>query len=235
METDPRVALSAIGQLEDDEIDIADAALQLGRVDAPEVDVETARAHLSEIAREAAALLAGVGTAAAAVKALAGLLAGEHGYRGDSETYEDLANANLLRVIERRRGLPVTLGILWLHAARAAGWTSFGIDFPGHFMVGLDGARGLAVLDPFSGGSSVDARELRRKAEPEGGGRLGAGVLAPMTTRAVLLRLQNNILLRRLRQDDLAGALACAGDMLRIAPEAAQARAAMSALRARLH
>ena len=51
--TDPSLALDAIGQLPDAEIDIADAALQLARVDAPDADWRAARAHLSELAREA--------------------------------------------------------------------------------------------------------------------------------------------------------------------------------------
>ena len=51
--TNPRTALEAIGQLPDGEIDIADAALQLARIDAPEADWEGARAHLSELARAA--------------------------------------------------------------------------------------------------------------------------------------------------------------------------------------
>ena len=53
---DPRDALDAIGQLPDVEIDIADAALQLARVDAPDADWLAARHHLSEIARRAAAV-----------------------------------------------------------------------------------------------------------------------------------------------------------------------------------
>ncbi len=62
--------------------------------------------------------------------ALAGLMTGRWRYPGDRDSYDDPANANLIRVIERRRGLPVALGVLWLHCARAAGWDAFGVDFP---------------------------------------------------------------------------------------------------------
>ena len=109
--SDARTALEAIGQLPDSEIDIADAALQLARIDAPDADWQAARLHLSELARDAAALPAGDEDLAARAGALAGLITGRHGYTGDSETYEDLANANLIRVIERRRGMPVA----WRH------------------------------------------------------------------------------------------------------------------------
>jgi len=223
--TDPRSALDAIGQLPDSEIDVADAALQLARVDAPEADWEAARAHLSLLARQAVRLAETIAVDDLPMQAaaLSELLAGEHGYQGDAETYDDLANANLIRVIERRRGLPVALGILWLHAARAAGWGAHGIDFPGHFLVALDGARVQMALDVFNNGQPLEARDLRALLKRVEGAKaeLRPGLLAPMGVRAVLLRLQNNIKLRRLRAPDLAGALACAEDMLRIAPDEA--------------
>jgi regulator of sirC expression with transglutaminase-like and TPR domain len=115
------------------------------------------------------------------------------------------------------------LGILWLHAVRAAGWNGHGVDFPGHFLVAL-GSRGQqAVLDVFAGGTPMDARDLRRLVKRIEGAKaeLRPGLLAPMGVRGVLLRLQNNIKGRRLASGDLAAALACAEDMLRIAPDEA--------------
>ena len=53
---------------------------------------------------------------------LAEIIASAYGYRGDSDTYDDLQNADVARVIERRKGLPVALAILYLHVARAQGW-----------------------------------------------------------------------------------------------------------------
>ena len=227
-----RAALDAIGQMPDTEIDLAGAALQLARIDAPGADWEGAARHLSTLARDAVAL-GDVADAAGRVQALAELIAGQHEYAGDTETYDDPDNANLIRVVERRRGLPVALGIIWLHCARAAGWEAHGIDFPGHFLLALEGAAPAnkqrqptpqhVVLDVFAGGAPLDARQLRSLIKQvEGpGAELRPGLLAPMGSRAVLLRLQNNIKGRRLLADDLAGALDCVQDMLRIAPDAA--------------
>jgi regulator of sirC expression with transglutaminase-like and TPR domain len=221
--TDPRAALEAIGLLPDVEIDIAAAGLQLARVDAPDADWNAARRHLSELARDAVTLAARLPDAepAGRAHALAGLIGGRHGYAGDVETYDDLANANLIRVIERRKGLPVALGILWLHCARAAGWGAHGVDFPGHFLVALEGKGGQAVIDVFAGGKPMDARELRALLKSIEGpdAELRPGLLPPMSARGVLLRLQQNIKVRRLRAGALDEALACAEDMLRIAPE----------------
>ncbi|MBN9562456.1 MAG: tetratricopeptide repeat protein [Alphaproteobacteria bacterium] len=223
--SDPRAALDAIGLLPDTEIDIADAALQLARVDAPDADWQAARAHLSDLARDAVALAAEVaeGDLPGRADALAHLLASQYRYHGDTDTYDDMENANLIRVAERRRGLPVALGVLWLHCARAAGWGAHGVDFPGHFLVALEGKGTKAVIDVFGGGGVLDARELRallKRVEGEAA-ELRPGVLQPMSARAVLLRLQNNIKIRRLRAGDLRGALACTEDMLRIAPDQA--------------
>ena len=222
---EPRTALEAIGQLPDTEIDLGDAALQLARVDAPDADWLAARAHLSDLARAAVDVSLDIpdDDLRSQAGALTELLTETYGYAGDSTTYDDLANANLIRVIERRRGLPVALGILWLHAARAAGWAGHGVDFPGHFLIALEGPRTQAVLDVFAGGESLDARDLRALLKRVEGPKaeLRPGLLAPMATRAVLLRLQNNIKLRRLHTGDLSGALACAEDMLRFAPEEA--------------
>ncbi len=223
--SDPRGALDAIGLLPDTEIDIAGAALQLARIDAPEADWRAAGDHLSELAREAVGLAVEVaqGGLPARGEVLAHLLAERHGYRGDVQSYDDLANANLIRVIERRRGLPVALGVLWLHCARAAGWGAHGVDFPGHFLISLEGKGTKAVLDVFDGGAALDARALRallKRIEGDAA-ELRPGILQPMSARAVLLRLQNNIKVRRLRAGDLRGALASAEDMLRFAPDQA--------------
>lgn len=220
---EPHSALEAIGRLPDGEIDIAEAALQFARVDAPEGDWQGARDLLGRIARDAAARAGSVAEddATAQAMALASLLGEDYGFRGDSETYDDPANANLIRVLERRRGLPVALGVVWLHAARVCGWYAHGLDFPAHFLVGIGARRSQIVLDVFAGGTPLAAPELRqllKRVEGEAA-ELRPDTLAPMSTRAVLMRLQNNLRLRRLQGGDLDGAIACAEDMLRAAPD----------------
>ncbi len=218
-----RLALDAIGQIPDSELDLAGAALQLARIDAPDADWRAAQHHLSELARDAAGIAAERLEDDPSVRAgaLAGLMTGRWRYTGDVDSYDDPANANLIQVIERRRGLPVSLGILWLHCARAAGWDAYGVDFPGHFMIALPSAGTQLVLDVFDGGQPMDARSLRTLIKRVDGPRaeLRPGVLQPMPARAVLLRLQNNIKLRRLNAGDLQGSLTALEDMLRIAPD----------------
>lgn len=228
-EAEARAALDAAGQLPDAELDLAGVALQLARIDAPQADWREAARHLSELARAmvtaaAADAAADAGDTARRAALLSGVLRQRFGYAGDLEDYDAPANANLIQVIARRRGLPVALGILWLHAAEAAGWTAHGLDFPGHFLIALEGPRGPVVLDPFQGdGQPLEApilRALLKRVEGEQA-ELRPALLAPVGKRDVLLRLQNNLKLRRLRSDDIPGALTCAEDMLRLAPETA--------------
>ena len=225
---DARSALDAAGQLPDAELDLAAVALQLARIDAPEADWRAAQAQLTAIARRAVELAsedhaADTGDTARRRALLAQLLHDEWGFSGDAETYDDMANANLIHVLERRRGLPVALGILWLHAAEAAGWGAHGLNAPGHFLLALEHARGQIVLDVFAGGVQLQAPELRSLIKRVAGeqAELRPGMLAAMSKRDVLLRLQNNIKLRRLQANDLEGGLAAAQDMLRFAPDQA--------------
>jgi regulator of sirC expression with transglutaminase-like and TPR domain len=228
IQDEARAALDAAGSLPDTELDIAAVALQLARVDAPEADWRAASERLTAIARAAvqaatADPAADAGDLERRRAVLSGVLHGHFAFAGDTETYDDMANANLIRVLERGRGLPVALGILWLHAAEAAGWGAHGVDFPGHFLIALEGTRGQMVVDVFAGGQALEAPALRallKRVEGDAA-ELRPGLLRPMARRDVLLRLQNNIKLRRLRAGAIEPALACTEDMLRLAPDMA--------------
>jgi regulator of sirC expression with transglutaminase-like and TPR domain len=131
----------------------------------------------------------------ARVGALIQVIADDLGYRGDELTYDDLQNANLMRVIDRRKGLPVALGILYIHAARAQGWQAHGLNFPAHFLIAVEIAGQRAILDPFRGQRIGGAGALRGLLKSMLGedAELSPAHSATLPNRAVLLRLQNNI------------------------------------------
>lgn len=211
-------ALDRIGQLDDREINLAGTALLLAALDRPDAPVARYRDHLDELGRA----LRGVtpGSAPDAVTLLGRVMADRFGYDGDRLTYDDPQNANLMRVIDRRKGLPVALGILYLHAAQGAGWQIQGLAFPGHFLLGLDHGGEQVVLDPFNSGRLVDNLELQRLAKQFGGPdqELTPALTRDVGNRDILLRLQNNLKARALAEGGLERASALVRDMLRVAP-----------------
>src|SRR5690606_19436866 len=121
-------ALRAVGGRDDAAIDLAGTALLVAALDRPEGELDTYRAPLAELARDVGAAVpeGAARNVARQARALAQVLAGRHRYAGDTLTYDDPQNANLMRVIDRRKGLPVALAILYIHAARAQGWNATG-------------------------------------------------------------------------------------------------------------
>ncbi|MFN3461369.1 MAG: SirB1 family protein [Oceanibaculum sp.] len=203
-------------------LDLAGAALALASFDRPGVGFGWYRQHLDELAGALDGTAAGRNRdIAGCAGALSAVMAERFGYRGDDLTYDDMQNANLMRVIERRRGLPVALGILYIHAARSQGWQAEGLNFPGHFLIRLQAAGGRAILDPFHGGRRLEAADLRQLLAAIAG--QDAGLLPeyyePVPDRDILLRLQNNILLRAVRQGEFGRALSVIDRMLLFAPD----------------
>jgi regulator of sirC expression with transglutaminase-like and TPR domain len=152
---------------------------------------------------------------------LSKVLAGSFGYQGDRVTYDDLQNANLMRVIDRRKGLPVALAILYIHAARSLGWPIEGVNFPGHFVVRLHNAGRAVILDPFAGGEPCTTADLRRKLKAAAGEKaeLQPEHYAAVGNRDILLRLENNLKIRLIQEGDLEKAAAVLERMLLVAPK----------------
>ncbi len=216
-------ALKALGAAPDDGLDIAEAALLLAALDRPAIDLMPYRRHLGDIAAALSRVDAGPEVAPRAM-ALAGVICVEFGYRGDTETYDDPQNADLIRVIDRRMGLPVALGILYIYAAKAQAWPVSGLDFPGHFLIRLEGEDGGLVLDPFHGGRIAAPPEMQDLLRRMGGGEdVRPEHMRPMSAREVLLRLQNNIKGRAWRAGDLERTAETLRRMLLVAPNFAAA------------
>ena len=215
--------LRRIADEPDPQHDIAEAALALASLHQPHADLARYRRHLAEIA-EAVAAERSEESLEGHVAALNQALVSRLGYRGDDDTYDDLQNANLMRVIERRRGMPVTLGIIYLHAARSQGWEIVGLNFPRRFLVRLEAHGRRIIVDPFGGGTTPDAAELRRmlKASGADADQLNPDYYAPVTDRSILLRLQNNLRYRLIGADRFDEATKVVESMLMFAPEEAE-------------
>jgi len=203
---------------------IAEAALALAAFERPRVGFKRYRDHLRLLARDVGRHPGAVGDLAARTRALNEIILLKYGYSGDELSYDDLQNANLMRVIDRRKGLPVALGILYMHSARAQGWDIAGLAFPSHFLVRLADAAGRVIVDPFHGGQICGAAELRELLKAAAGqdSELSPEHYMEVSDRDVLLRLQNNLKARLLQAQDHERTLKIIETMLMLAPDLAE-------------
>jgi regulator of sirC expression with transglutaminase-like and TPR domain len=203
---DAERALAAAGAAPDSRFPLFEAAVSCSLHEDPTRDPERARA----LAAEAAELLAQRMKTQRPEDAICEALGGDLDLHGDLLSYDDIANADIISVCETRKGLPVALGVIYLEAARRCKLQVSGVDFPGHFLLRIETDQGPIALDPFAGGRVVMPSELTRRAlqtglTPSAADRMDI-LMAPVSDRMVVLRLQNNIFARAAYVRDYARA-----------------------------
>lgn len=218
--------LDSIGAMPDADIDLVEGALALSAVSHPQLSLSKYRSHFDRMVNDVNDRYIDLLNEGAAdtvdtrVQALSDIFVRQHGYLGDDYRYDDLQNADLVRVVDRRLGLPITLSIICLHIAREMEWEAEGINFPGHFVIRLSQNGQLRIIDPFQGCIVLSAHDLREILKKTVGpnAELSASYYEPATNREVLIRLQNNIKLRQIEGEDYHGAYATVELMRRLAP-----------------
>jgi regulator of sirC expression with transglutaminase-like and TPR domain len=198
--------LTTAGETSDAEFPLIEAAIACAIHDLPFRDVEPARALAEAAADRLAERLANESPD----EALAEALSGDLRLSGDLLTYDDPANTDVIDVAERRRGVSATLGIYYIHAARRCALRADGVDFPNHFLLRVETDEGPVALDPFSQGRLVLPSELTRRAlraglTPDVADRLDV-LMAPVSDRQVLIRLQNLLFARSVASGDFEAA-----------------------------
>jgi regulator of sirC expression with transglutaminase-like and TPR domain len=113
------------------------------------------------------------------------------GYAGDAENYYDPRNAYLNEVIDRKRGLPITLSIVFLHVAARIGLTAFGVGLPGHYIVKVQFDLNEVYVDPFHGGTTLTTAEIGELLGPNM--RLSSENLRAWGARPTLFRVLANL------------------------------------------
>lgn len=213
--------LKHVGETPEDEIDIAEAALVLASLDRPGVSLQKYHHHLEILKLDTESESHDAKTAEERANALIQVMWGRHEYKGNDKFYDDLQNANLMSVIDRRVGLPISLGILYLHAAHSQGWSAEGVNFPAHFLIRIYGENDQVILDPFYKGKVLNAHDLRELVGTISGGSqdLEQRHHAPLGKRSILVRLLNNIKIRCLNVSDFDLAMNALKRTIYIDPE----------------
>jgi regulator of sirC expression with transglutaminase-like and TPR domain len=185
--------LIRLGLLDEDDIIIDEAALSLALLDHPDTDPAAYRDLIEAMAIRVDAVGGDAISADDRADMLSRVIGEEFGFLGDRETYDDPANADLVRVIDRRRGLPVSLSILYVGVARRLGWQADALDVPGHVLVMVGAEAVPVIVDPFRGGVRVGRDQLAAlllAANP--GPAAAVSHVAAMPNRAILVRLLLN-------------------------------------------
>jgi regulator of sirC expression with transglutaminase-like and TPR domain len=191
--------LAAAGAAPDGRFPLFEAALNCALHEDHGRDPEPARALVHEAAHQLQRRL----RTERPEDALCEALGGDLNLNGDLMTPDDYANCDLIAVCRRRLGLSITLGLLYLESGRRCGLKVAGVDFPGHFLLRIETDQGPMALDPFAGGRVVLPSELTQRAlntglTPSVADQLDV-LMAPVSDRQVLMRLQNLIFARAMR------------------------------------
>jgi regulator of sirC expression with transglutaminase-like and TPR domain len=173
--------------------DLERGALLISRFSYPGLDESVYRAWLDRVAAGAAETIpkeAGIGES---VRALCAHLFGGMGFAGNETRYYDPDNSYLTRVIDTRRGIPVTLSVLLLLLARRLRLPLYGVGAPGHFLAGYREEGQPVFVDAFRGGRLMSLPEVRRMVV-RNGYEWKPELVAPCPPREILARMLRNLI-----------------------------------------
>ncbi len=176
---------SELVQRPESQVRLDEAALLISACAKPDLDVAAVLARLDSIAAE---------VAKPDVAELSQVLFGRFGLSGDEESYDDPANSYLDQVLDRRRGIPISLAVLMIEVGRRCGVQLEGVGMPGHFLVRDPSSPG-ELIDAFNRGRRLDRGECERLLQSVTGstGGLTPEMLATTGPHAILARMLANL------------------------------------------
>jgi regulator of sirC expression with transglutaminase-like and TPR domain len=149
----------------DHEFALFEAALSLAQDEYPELDMQASMAEVDQLLARLQRRLADDASALQRVRVLNQFFFTDLGFAGNVNNYYDPDNSFISQVLRTRRGIPISLGVLWMELAQGLKLDAQGVSFPGHFLVKVSLPMGQAVIDPMSG-RSLSKEELSEMLEP---------------------------------------------------------------------
>lgn len=218
------------------ELDLARAALLIAREQYPQIPVDHYLARLDQLAEEARDRLDVEMAPPLVLQEALDTVYRRHRFRGNRDAYYDPRNSFLNDVMDRRLGIPLTLGIVLLEVGWRLGLPLEGVSFPHHFLVRYKGDAVDLLIDPFDGGRVRFEDEAQELLDQVYGGmvRMRESFLRPATKRDMIVRMLNNLKGLYLNVRDDARALAVVERLLLLRPDAPPERRAGGLLLARM-
>jgi regulator of sirC expression with transglutaminase-like and TPR domain len=197
---------------------LAEAALLVAAEEKPNINVDHYLGRIHRLAEEARLRVEEPASELEQIEALNRFLYVEKGFCGTRRPSHDPRNSLLDEVLDRRRGLPISLAIVYMEVAVQLGLDVQGVSFPSHFLCKHVG-RDEIIIDPHSGRvlTRDDCEARLRKASGERA-VLGCEVLRPAEPREILARLLRNLKHAYLRTKCFERALACCDRILLLVP-----------------
>jgi regulator of sirC expression with transglutaminase-like and TPR domain len=194
---DPLAHWRELVQRPDRELPLDEAALAIAAHANPSLDMAAQLSRLDDMAAQ-------VGKAS--TEGVCAVLFGDLGLRGDQRTYDDPRNSYLDQVLDRRLGIPISLSVLLIEVGRRCGLTLEGVGMPGHFLVRDVGSPEL-LIDAFAGGRRLDHQGCQQllRSVAQAPVDLDAGMLAPVGSRAIVIRMLANLHNSFVRRADRSG------------------------------
>jgi regulator of sirC expression with transglutaminase-like and TPR domain len=211
----------------DEAINLAEAALLIAAEEYRELDIAAYLARLDEMAATLKRRLRADISQADSIIALNRYLFDELGFAGDAANYYDARNSFLNEVLERKRGIPITLALVYIEIGRRIGLPVNGVAFPAHFLVKCPLRDGTVVLDPYAKGASLSFDELRRRIKALRNGEeptkaVVSAMLVAASNREILARLLRNLKGIYSHHKEWMKALAVTDRIISVAPEIAE-------------
>jgi regulator of sirC expression with transglutaminase-like and TPR domain len=199
-------------------LDLATLALHLARDEYPDLDVEAYLGELAALAREARSYLRG--SLAARLAGLCRYLFHEMGFHGNTQHYYDPRNSYFNQVLDRRRGIPITLAAVAMAVGTRAGLEVVGVALPGHFVAAACDGGQRVYFDPFHGGRPLTPAQCEQLVQSVTSMpfRATAEALRPAPLGVIVLRLLSNLKAIYLGQGDFARAVRVLERVCRLQP-----------------
>jgi regulator of sirC expression with transglutaminase-like and TPR domain len=218
----PDLRLAEMVSRPEPEIDLATGALLIAAAEYPQLQVAPYLRRLDLLAERVRDRLSGETAPVLVLEALCTVLFVEEEFQGNEDAYYDPRNSFLNDVLDRRLGIPITLGIVMLEVGWRVGLPVCGVSFPGHFLVRYEGEVARLLVDPFDGGRVRWEDEGQQLLDRVYGGmvRMRSEFLEPATRSDILARVLTNLkgIYLNTRDDDRA--LAAIDRILTIRPGA---------------
>jgi regulator of sirC expression with transglutaminase-like and TPR domain len=185
---------------DDAQFSLLEAAISIAQDDVAVVDIQGTLSAVDALAARLKGRLAADTSALQKLRYLNRYFFHELGFAGNVNDYYTPDNSYLHRVLETRRGIPITLALIYMEIAQHIGLEARGVSFPGHFLIKVKMPQGEVVIDPFTG-QSLSREDLEERLAPhrrrqglEGDFEVPLGLfLQTATPRAILARMLRNL------------------------------------------